>query len=418
MPVSLYGLKDGEIIYKTWVENTALNPTVTIPRLNIDRLALNYEGAIPEMNQRNNYARVTTLLNKPIQFRLLEDVEDPRYHQLFFMPEVSFNLYDGVAVGPKVYNKTFLNRNLEYRFAPKYGFNSKTIVGSASISNTHYMDKSNLFAIRYGVGGVRFSYGFDLFYEKITPSLSFFFRNPYLRDNERQSLLIRNVNVRRDRDPLATIDSPDYNIFNVRYNYSDTNLTDYITGSVDYELAKNFSKVSLTAEYRKLFRNNRQINLRVFAGSFLYSDEVANDYFSFALDRPSDYLFDYNYYGRSQGSGLFSQQIIIAEGGFKSQLEPQFANQWLTTLNASTNIWKWIFVYGDAGLVKNYRISPKFVYDSGVRVDLVQDYFELFFPVYSNLGWEFANENYDQKIRFIVTLDINTLIKLLSRRWY
>ncbi len=418
MPVSLYGLRDDEIIFKTWVTNTSENPKVTVPRQDVDRIALNYEGKIPEFNQRDNYKGITTLLDKPVQLRLLKDVEDPRYHQLFFMPEVTFNLYDGVAIGPKLYNKSFLNQNLDFRIAPKFGFTSKTIVGSAFISNTHYFDDDNLFALRYGIGGVRFSYGYGLFYEKFTPYLGFYFRNPYLRDNERQSLTLRNVNVQRDSDPLLPIDQPNYNVFNVRYNYSDTNLVDYIAGGVDFELAKNFSKVSLNMEYRKLFRNNQQINLRLFAGTFLYNDERDNDFFSFALDRPTDYLFDYNYYGRSQGSGLFSQQLIMAEGGFKSQLEPGFANQWLTTLNASTNIYKWIFAYGDAGLVKNLGQNPKFVYDSGIRLSLVQDYFEVFLPVYSNLGWEIAQENYDQKIRFIVTLDLNTLIKLFTREWY
>ena len=156
----------------------------------------------------------------------------------------------------------------------------------------------------------------------------------------------------------------------------------------------------------------------MFAGAFLYNDNTNSDYFSFALDRPTDYLFDYNYYGRSEESGLFSQQIIPAEGFFKSKLEPAFANQWMTTLNGSTNIWKWIFAYGDAGLIKNRGSNPKFVYDTGVRASLVADYFEIFFPVYSNNGWEIAQDNYDEKIRFIVTLDIQTLIKLFTREWY
>ncbi|QED36485.1 M1 family metallopeptidase [Antarcticibacterium arcticum] len=418
MPVPLYGLKDGDIIYKTWVENTREDQTITIPRHGIERLALNHEAIIPEINRRDNYRGVTTLLNKPVQFRLLQDLEDPRYYQVFFMPEVSYNLYDGIAVGPKVYNKPFLNRNFDFRISPKFGFNSQTIVGSGSISNSHYYDEDNLFAIRYGISGVRFSYGYDLFYEKFTPHLGFFFRNSYLRDNERQSLILRNINVKRDFDLLNPVDQPNYNVFNLSYNYSDTNLVDYVAGGIDYELAKNFSKVAVELEYRKLFRNNRQINLRLFAGTFIYNDERDNDYFSFALDRPTDYLFDYNYYGRSQGSGLFSQQIIMAEGGFKSQLEPAFANQWLTTINASTNLWKWIFAYGDVGLVKNQFAPAHFVYDSGLRVSLVQDYFEIFFPVYSNLGWEIAQDNYDQKIRFIVTLDINTLIRLFTREWY
>ena len=173
-----------------------------------------------------------------------------------------------------------------------------------------------------------------------------------------------------------------------------------------------------TSKWRKLFLNNRQIELRFFAGAFLFNEAKDSDYFSFALDRPTDYLFDYNYYGRSEDQGLFSQQFIEAEGGFKSQLQPAFANQWLTSLNGSFTIWNWIHAYGDVGLVKNKEENAQFLYDSGIRVSLVQDYFEVFFPVHSNLGWEIAQPNYDQKIRFIVSLDFNTLLKLFTRRWY
>ncbi|MCP9199852.1 metalloprotease [Gramella sp. GC03-9] len=418
MPVSLYGLNDGNVVYKTWVEKIRDTKSVSIPRRDIERLALNYEQEIPEFNQRNNYKAVTKLLDKPFQFRLFQDVEDPRYHQVFFMPEFDYNLYDGISLGPKLYNKTILRRNFNYAISPKFGLNSKTVVGSASFSNTHQFEDQNLYAITYGAGGTRFSYGFNLFYEKFTPYLFFLFRDPYLRSNERQRLMIRNVLVSRDQNPEEPLLYPKYNVFNVNYLYSNPNFLKHLTASVDYQLSDKFSKIAVTAEYRKLFKNNRQVNLRFFAGTFLYNDVRTNDYFSFALDRPTDYLFDYNYYGRSQGSGLFSQQIIVAEGGFKSQLQPEFANQWLTSMNASTNIWNWIHAYGDIGLVKNKGDNAEFLFDSGIRVSLVQDYFELFFPVYSNLGWEITEPDYDQRIRFIVALDINTLIRLFTRRWY
>ena len=418
MPISLYGLKNGEVVYKTWVDKIKQSKEVTIPRDSIDRLALNYEGITPEVNQRDNYKGVTKLFNKPVQFRLFQDIEDPRYTQLFFMPEFNYNLYDGISIGPKLYNKTFLNKNFEWKVSPKYGFKSQTIVGSVSANYTSYLDDENLFAMRFGFGGTRYSYGYNLFYEKFTPFIGLYFRNSYLRDNQRQSLTFRNVNVNQDLDPLNPVEQPKYNVVNLGYNFSDINLVDYFSGGVDYQIAKNFSKISLTLEYRKLFKNNRQLNLRFFAGTFLYNDETDNDYFSFALDRPSDYLFDYNYYGRSQDSGLFSQQIIVAEGGFKSNLEPAFANQWIATTYASTNIWKWIYAYGDLGVVKNKGVNPRFVYDSGIRMSLVADYFEVFLPVYSNLGWEIRQKDYDQKIRFIVTLDINTLIRLFTREWY
>jgi hypothetical protein len=417
-PVSLYGLKDGEIVFKKWIENIDNTKTIEIARQDVERLALNYEQKIPEFNQRDNYKAVSKLFNKPLQFRLFQDIEDPRYSQLFFMPEFSYNLYDGISIGPKLYNKTVLSKNFNFNISPKYGFKSETIVGSAAFSNTHQFKNKELYKITYGIGGTRYSYGYNLFYEKYTPFLNFSFRNKDLRNNERQNLLIRNVNVKRDIDPTKNLEEPNYNVFNINYRYSKPHLVDYYSASFDFQLAEKFSKISMSLEYRKLFKNNRQINLRFFSGTFLYSDNMDTDYFSFALDRPTDYLFDYNYYGRSQGSGLFSQQIIVAEGGFKSQLQPEYANQWITTLNASTNLYKWIFVYGDVGLVKNQHENAEFLYDSGIRLSLVDDYFELFFPVYSNLGWEVTQDNYDQKIRFIVSLDINTLIRLFTRRWY
>jgi hypothetical protein len=193
----------------------------------------------------------------------------------------------------------------------------------------------------------------------------------------------------------------------------------HYTNSLDFQIASKFSKVSTTFEYRKLFLNNRQINLRFYAGLFLYNKTETNDnFFSFALDRPTDYLFDHNYYGRSEDSGLFSQQIIIAEGGFKSKIEPSFSNSWIATMNASTNIWKWIYAYGDVGLINNKDRGTNAVFDTGIRLSFVADYFELYFPLYSTLGWEPGLPGYDERVRFIVTLDIKTLFGLFSREWY
>jgi hypothetical protein len=77
-----------------------------------------------------------------------------------------------------------------------------------------------------------------------------------------------------------------------------------------------------------------------------------------------------------------------------------------------------VLAYADVGLVGNRFNSPNFVYDSGIRLNLVQDYFELYFPVYSNLGWEMGRNDYGERIRFIVTISPQTLLGLFTRRWY
>ncbi len=418
-PISLYGLNKDEIVYKTWTKPVDSISTVTIPAKNIRKLALNYEGRIPEYNRRNNFKTVNGLLNKPLQFRLFQDVEDPNYTQFFFMPIFEYNLYDGISAGLRLYNKTVLPKAVHYSLEPQFGFRSKTLVGSASISYTQTMDQGNLYAMRYGFSGNYYSYDRGLFYKRFTPYITFAFRNDDLRDNEKQFINLRNVNVYRDENPNDPDQEPNYSVFNMQYVYSNPNLINYFRGVADYEISSKFSKLSVDLEYRKLFLSNRQLNLRFYAGVFLFNDTREDeDFFSFALDRPNDYLFDYNYYGRSEDSGLFSQQLIIAEGGFKSQLEPAYANSWITTVNASTNIWKWIYAYGDVGLVGNKDRGVNAVFDSGIRVSLVADYFEVYFPIYSNLGFEPNLPHYDEKVRFIITLSPKTLLGLFTRRWY
>jgi hypothetical protein len=419
LPVSLYGINKTDIIFKKWINPVADTTSVMVSSANIKSLALNYNGEIPEYNRRNNYKSLKGLLNKPIQLRLFQDIEDPRYNQIFFMPIFQYNLYDGVSVGMRLYNKTVLRKALVYSLEPQIGLRSKNIVGSAKISYMQNIQSSNLYTIRYGASGNYFSYDRDLFYKRFTPFLTFAFRNPDLRNNEKQYINIRNVNVQRDDDPSDIYQEPDYSVFNIQYVYTNPNLINYFKGTFDYQISSKFSKIFANIEYRKLFNNNRQLNLRLFAGTFIYNDSRSNDnFFSFALDRPTDYLFDYGYYGRSEEQGLFSQQYIVAEGGFKSQLEPAFSNTWMATINASTNIWRWIQVYGDVGLVNNKTNGTKAVYDAGIRINLVTDYFELYFPVYSNLGFEPNLPNYDEKIRFIVTLSPKTLLKLFTRKWY
>ena len=298
------------------------------------------------------------------------------------------------------------------------------MVGSGRLSYTKYLSKSGLYVANYSVSGSTSHFNVNSRYSTLTPSLSFGWRPKDLRSNNLQSLLFRYVNIFRNVDAGLEAagnasETPDYSVFNTRYFNVDNNILDYKSMLIDFQQADKFTKLSVELEYRKLFESNRQFNLRLYAGKFL-RNKSASDFFSFALDRPTDYLFDYGYLGRSEGSGLYSQQIIIAEGGFKSILGEQyrFSNDWLATANTSVNLWKWIEVYGDLGYVKNKNLPGKFVYDSGVRLNLVTDYFELYLPIYSNNGWEVSQPDYGEKIRFIVTVDVKTLIGLFTREWF
>ena len=420
VPISLFGLKKDTVVSEYWFNGIKSEQTFTIPRNLEDKLVLNYDHTIPEFNQRDNWKALKGFFisNKKLKFQFFKDAEDPYYTQIFYMPTLGFNIYDGLAPGIRFTNKTLLERPFVFDFSPQYSFREKTLVGNGKLTYRHYHGKSGFYVTNYAVRGSSSHFQVNSRYSTFTPSVSFGWRPADLISNKRQLLTLRYVNVFRSIDPSLDIETdPDYSVLNARFRNTKNGIIDYFSWFADAQHSSDFTKLAFNLEYRKLFVNNTQFNFRFFAGKFLRNN-TTGDYFSFALDRPTDYLFDYNYLGRSEDSGIWSQQLIIAEGGFKSQLENPFSNDWIATTNSSVNIWKWVEAYGDLGFIKNQNQPTRFVYDSGIRLNLLTDYFELYFPVYSNNGWEIAQPNYAERIRFIVTLSPKTLLGLFTRQWF
>ena len=422
VPITFSGLKKKKTIFKYWFSNIKIDTTFNIDRKSVDKIALNHENETPEYNSRNNYKSLKSWfsLNRPLKFTFFKDLEDPKYNQIFYLPEFGYNLYDGVLLSLNFHNKSFLEKPFIFDVSPAFSTNTSTLSGSGGVAINQYLRNSKLYNIRYGLSGSYFQYALNANYLKINPSVQLRFRENDFRNNQRKYLTFRHIIVDKDLlpIPIANDDSPsNYSVFNTRYTFQRAEMIKAIGFSSDLQLSSGFGKVSTEIYYRKLFENNYQFSLRLFAGSFLYKKRTT-EFYSFGLDRPKDYLFDYDFYGRSETTGLFSQQLVIAEGGFKSKFENPYANKWMTTLNATSSIWHWIQIYGDVGLYKNKNQNTQFVYDSGVHLNLVPDYFELFFPVYSTNGFEPGQKNYQEKIRFIVTLSPKTLISLFKRKWF
>jgi hypothetical protein len=426
VPISFYGIKKNKVVFKQWFNHIATDTTFTMSRTIADKIILNYENEIPEFNLRNNYKSLKGFLsmNRPIKFNFFRDLEDPKYNQIFYVPEMSYNLYDGFLLSLGLNNNSLLKKPFNFNLQPSYSSKTKTLAGSGSIAINQNLRDTKLYNIRYALSGSYFHYAEDANYLRIIPTVQFRIRENDFRNNKRQYISLREVIVDKE-ESLVNIqnksiiaDSPlKYSVFDVRYGNQQSEIAKNISFSSNLQFSNLFGKIAGEVGYRKLFDNNFEFSLRFYAGSFLYKN-TNSEFFSFGLDRPKDYLFDYNYYGRSETSGLFSQQFITAEGGFKSKFTNPYANKWLTSLNANTSIWRWIQVYGDVGLFKSSAQNTRFVYDSGLHLNLVPGYFELFLPVQSSNGFEISQDNYQQKIRFIITLSPKTLIGLFTRKWF
>lgn len=419
-PIQLYGIKGKEIKFKKWLTNIDSITTITIPTNGFDKLSLNYESFLPEYNLRNNWKNVDKkLFNRPLQLKFMKDIENPYYNQFFYTPVFRFNYYDGAVLGLAISNKTLLKKSFNYKITPSYSTKSKTLSGVFSLLYEHLPENKKVNRFAFGLIGSNFHYAENLTYTALSPFAMLEFKRKNLRDVSRNALSASYTFVNREKSPTQTdhIETNKYKVFNLSYGYAKPEIIEDIRFSSGLQISSKFSKVSLTAHYRKLTDANRQFDFRFFAGAFL-TNNTESDFFSFALDRPSDYLFKYDYLGRSETSGFFSQQIIINEGGFKSKLPVAFANQWLTTFNTSVGLWRWLEVYNDIGLIKNRNEKAYFAHENGIRLNFIQDILELYFPVHSNLGWEISQPNYSSKIRFVLVIKPKRIYNFVKRGFY
>ncbi len=371
---------------------------------------LNY---FSENNKKSNYSKY-----KPFKLKLGKDLEDPDFNHVYITPITSYkNIYDGVNIGAQIHNKSIFKKEFNYKFKPLYSINSKKLSGSAIVYKRKNIRNKDLFMVNYGLYANVSSYDENSLAKIYTPFINFNFReNSNLRGNKLNSLNARYLKISNNGDTNIT---PEYEIFNLKYVSLNSGVINHKKWFIDYQLSKKFSKISFNYEFRKLFKSNRELNIRLFSGYFISNKNINNDYFDFSLDRSTDYLYDYNYYGRSENNGFFSQQLIMAEGGFKSKLSSSSSNNFISTINLSSTLWKNLLIYIDLGVLNTKtNKSFKMVYDSGVRFNIIADYFEIYFPIKSSNGIEIKGPNYNEKIRFLFTFEPDVLLGLFRRKWY
>ncbi|WP_105003981.1 hypothetical protein [Tenacibaculum sp. SG-28] len=223
-------------------------------------------------------------------------------------------------------------------------------------------------------------------------------------------------NINKDVQPnTISKDEDNYRVLNFRYIFNKPNVIKRLQYAVNLEFGSSFTKLSTDIRYRKFFALEKSFDLRFFGGVFLNNNADTN-YFDFGLNQSSDYLFEQNLFGRSENSGVFSQQFITSDGGFKSNFkQPYTANQYIFAGNTSISIWKWFEVYNDAAVLKNRDQKRKFFYENGIRFNFIPNIFELYFPVYTNEGWEINKEAYPSKIRFVFTTNIDQIYNFIRR---
>tara|TARA_B100001245_G_scaffold236514_1_gene227985 strand:+ start:19120 stop:21789 length:2670 start_codon:yes stop_codon:yes gene_type:complete len=424
-PYSLTGIKDDKVVITEWFPGHQGKKTVQMYHEDYDKVIINYHQTTPEFSQKNNSMRTHGLFKKaePLRLQFFTSFENPRKTQLYWMPTANYNAYDQLLMGISLYNSnTFVNKPFEYVIGPEYSTGTGSITGYASALYNFIPEGGPFHRISTGIFGRYYHYDEDLAYTRLSPSVSFYFRRKYAESTVLQKMRLRGVSVERELPLLFEgiqneISNASYTVLTTNYTYEDINVLNPVTLNVDFQYGDQFSRLSAEADLRWMLPNKRWLIWRQFAGVFLnneYSQKGINgNYYSFGLSGTQDYLFDYTFIGRSEQSGIWSQQFFVTDGGFKSGTNV-FSDQYILTSGLSVPIWTAFGVFGDIGLVDGK--GP--YWDYGVRVAVFTDFLEFYFP-FANQDSNFLTQSaYYNSIRFVLNADFGKIMERIRRGYY
>ena len=391
---------------------------IKIPNFDFDYIIINPKVSLPELKKSNNWMYNKSNLNlKPLKLKFIGDLENPRFKTLYLRPELTYNLYDGISPGFNLLNKGLKNKLFNYELFTQYASKEETLVGSLNLRYQLNNELKDNFSTIFNLSYTSNHYKENLRYQVFSPSVRINFRdNKNLRSKVKKSLSLSLFSVNKDTNIQNNNLLDKYSIYNLGYYYSDIGIIKYLKSSVNTEFSNNFGKINLVFDFRRLLKSNRQLQARIYLGKFFWNNDQF-DNFNYNLGRSGGYLFLNNYLGRSESTGLLSQQFIMAGGGFKSFFKDPTTNNFMLASNLNIGIWKWIEGYLDMGMLKDTNEDFRYFYGTGLRLNLLPDFFELYFPISSSNGFELNDYRYKNKIRFIVSYNLESLGKLFSRRW-
>ncbi len=445
-PVVVGGIRNDSVLVRKWFEGFEGEASVDFPAGNFDRFKIDPDENMPEVNRDNNSMRTSGLFKKeePLQLQPLISFDNPDKTQIYFCPTAGWNNYNKLMLGMAFYNITLPEKRFEYMLDPMYGTGANPAPGTggklAGYGNfTFNFHPNRVFQkISIGVDAARFGYSdypqpFIENYTKIAPQIGFIFKNKDPRSSIKNSLRIRSVSVVQDNytadysisPPVYSEAGTHYTINQATFTSSNTRIINPCRLVLDLQENSDFVKASLEAMYTLTYKGRKKgLDIRFFAGKFLNNSGPAAGNYSFRTagwNGSQDYLYDNIFLGRTETSGVLSQQFVETDGGFKAPVFVGETTNWLMALNLKSSLPGPLSnlpvrIYSDFAITDpSARLTNTLLYEAGIDICIAKDIFEIYLPIPALLCKDFQNEfqapsppiSYKEQIRF--TLNLNLL---------
>lgn len=432
--VNVYG--KNEQIETVWAEPGQKSVAVQTPFADITKVEIDRANDIPELNRQNNLWVKDQLFHKvePLRMEFLFGDHEKDKSTIFWTPMLGGNAYDGLMAGVTVHNIGLAPKKFTYLLSPMLSTARLRPAGIAEFSYQILPTKA-VELLRLGLSVKSFGTERNIkedYYVAVSPYLSINFGQRKARHALHHDLLIQGIY----KNNVESIFTKDLGMFvqhtiNYRrpaYQLNWTNRYEYFKTSGDFIATESISRIwtNLNQNFNySVGKMERNITLNLFGGytlKHIIDPSILPPFF------PTDRLFwsmnglngqqdlfleDYNF-GRSDVSGIWSQQRMERHGQFHTGNSAGSNINWLTTATVYAQLPikpNFFGVFADFGAGRGTFQTVDLYYNAGLALRLGK-VFGIYFPlVYGNNT--FSSDlftNYAQNIRF--SLRINPVNRL------
>lgn len=465
-PVKIYSIKNDSILRSQWVDGFLNEQEVEIQNLGQEKLVIDYEGKYFDYNRGNNSIRTYGIfkMNKPLSIGITNLWYNSEKKPVLIYPSVLWNSNNGIMLGFSLRRPIIPRGNWNWNFCPKYAFLNHEIAGTLGLSYRLNLIQKKINYIKAGIKCKSFAYG--AFDESRTND--YFQIQPYFEIDFKSNLaslhtsritaeyfhIVDKKYIYNNNDSSSRRINEVNKIYKIKYYFSNPSIKgpSRIISEAYFENYKTFENLNayylrIDLDFQKSFRwsKRRYFDLRLATSFYPYNTERAKNAIATRSEsgfiRGSsgasfqnflDYSNESNFLGRTQSSGLFSQQIDIRQGGMK--IVPGIAqrsnlgntNNFVVGLNLSSDlpiqyVGKIVRPYFDLALLDlryAFKSEQQLLYSGGIQLKIVPEVLSFYFPVlHSNNIRQIYRDNggnYFKQVCFSLNLSFEHMKEIIN----
>jgi hypothetical protein len=429
-PLVIAGINGDSIFFKKWVEGFEAEKWIDLPGGDYTGLIIDPAHEMPEINRMNNNIRITGSfpLRDPVQTQLLFTIADPDKHTLMYFPAVNWTRENGFMAGLALHNGFIIPKRIEYFVMPFYAFHNNDLAGYSRVAyNITPYDKFIRLATIY-LEGTMFGAPGNQNYKSLKTGVDLYIRNRNMNSPFSRKIFINYIAASSLYQIELQEKSKNKSWLQLGYLFDKSSAINPFSLQASFESGQAYQKTAVELNYRLSYLGeNTGLDIRVFAGSMLKENSEI-PFYSFSPGGRSGrelYLFQGTYPDRFAvfPKSFWSRQISITEGALVSPVNDSIGySRWLVSMSLTSSLPGKINrlpVRPFVNILLNDNVygisdnSPLF-FEAGLKIG-IRNVFEIYIPLLVSENINSATGYFDNRIRFVFSINSMNSLKLISK---